>query len=290
MNSFHRPIALSLATLSLSLLLVACSGSGTPATTAGADLGSAPPGASELQAKTDAEHAAELAAREQDVARREADLAAREAATAQAKKSPPAVAKSPPRNSSPRPAASSPTPAPSQVAAASAPPPLVVPAGTPIHIALLASVTTQTARPGDPVEAQVSQSVMIDGQTAIAAGTPVHGVVTEVISGSAKIGGTPTLGLRFDAIEIAPGKTAGVNGSLRELGKSDTGRDTAKIAGGALAGAIIGKQVGDNKGRLIGGLLGGAAGAVAAKKTGTEIVLPEGSAASVTLDSALTIR
>jgi len=112
--------------------------------------------------------------------------------------------------------------------------------------------------------------------------------VSEVVSGSDRVGGTPTLGLKFDGIELQPGRTVGISGTLHEQGKSDTGRDTAKIAGGALVGAIIGKQVGDNKGRLIGGLLGGAAGVAAAKKTGTEVTLPAGTSFTVVLDQALT--
>ena len=168
------------------------------------------------------------------------------------------------------------------------PPPLVVPAGTPVSVALDTDVSTKTARIGDPVDAHVASAVVIEGRTAIPAGTRVRGLVSEVVSGSDRIGGTPTLGLKFDGIELQPGRTVGISGTLHEQGKSDTGRDTAKIAGGALVGAIIGKQIGDNKGRLIGGLLGGAAGVAAAKKTGTEVTLPAGTSFTVVLDQALT--
>ena len=240
-----------------------------------------------------ADKAADLSAREQELARREAELAAREAAlpppksTAAVKPAPKPVTKPrPPRPVASPAAAAAPVIAPRPAAP---PPPLVVPAGTPISVALDGDVTTRTARIGDPVDAHVATTVTLDGRNAIPAGTRVRGTVSEVVSGSDQIGGTPTLGLRFDGIELQPGRTLGISGTLHEQGKSDTARDTAKIAGGALVGAIIGKQIGDSKGRLIGGLLGGAAGVAAAKKTGTEVVLPAGTTFTVVLDQSLTL-
>ncbi len=296
----HRlPLLPSLATLLLAGALGACSKSVPPAATA------APaPAVAEVPAPTAQSNAAQsaaLAAREADLARREAELAAREAKSAKA-----ASAGSAPGKAAAKPHAApdnkatvrevppevheAPAP-PGSVAVAPPPPPapLVVRAGTPIHVTVTSEVSTKTARVGDPVDAQVAEPLIVDGRTAIEAGTLVRGTVSEVVSGSNKIGGTPTLALRFDGIELSPGKTVGINGSVRELGKSDTARDTAKIAGGALAGAILGKQIGDNKGRLIGGLLGAAAGTVVARKSGTEVELPAGSSFSVTLDAALTI-
>ncbi len=100
----------------------------------------------------------------------------------------------------------------------------------------------------------------------------------------------PTLGLQFDRLELEGGKDVPVSGEITQTGKSDTGRDTAKIVGGAAAGAILGHQVkGGDKGKVIGGLLGGAIGAVAAQKTGTEVVLSEGTALSLTLAAPVEI-
>ena len=39
------------------------------------------------------------------------------------------------------------------------------------------------------------------------AGAPIRGRVTEVVSGSKRIGGTPTLAMNFDGIELEDGKT-----------------------------------------------------------------------------------
>jgi len=279
------------------LCLAGCSGSVTPAAgTVGTQAPAQSTQAVDLAAKEAelAQREAELALkeREQAVARREAELAAREAAAPKAAKAPkakPVVAKASP-TPPPPPQARLQEAAPAVPSAPLPQPlPIILPAGTQFEAALIAEVSTKTARLGDPVTARVSQDVLAEGRRAIPAGTRIHGTVTEVVSGSHKVGGVPTLGLRFDGLELQSGKVVGIHSTLMQQGKSDTGRDTAKIAGGALAGAILGKQMGDNKGRLIGGLLGGAAGVAAAKNTGTEVILAAGTPLTVTLDAPLPV-
>jgi hypothetical protein len=291
-NRLFSPAAL--ATLVVTFSLAGCSSPKSPVTGSGQSPAAAAAAASP-EAPQDAAGGgkAELAAREAELAHRESELAAREAAL-NAKKDVPAANKPVVKHVA-KPVAAVPVVRESAIAPTTSTtqtsplPPLVVPAGTPLSVALNNDVTTKTARVGDPVDARVATAVIIEGRTAIPAGTLVRGTVSEVVSGSDRIGGTPTLGLRFDGIELLPGKTVGISGNLHEQGKSDTVRDTAKIAGGALVGAIIGKQIGDNKGRLIGGLLGGAAGVAAAKKTGTEVTLPAGTTFTVVLDQALNV-
>ena len=274
------------------LCLAGCSGAVTPApaqSTPTVDLA-----AKEAElARREAELA--LREREQAVAQREAELTAQ---AAQASKKKPTPAKSTARPVVAKPGATiapvETTPPPGPTPALSSTPaplpvPLILPAGTSLRAELTSEVSSKTAHLGDPVSARLSEAVMVEGRRAIPAGALVYGTVTEVVSGSHQVGGVPTLALRFDGLEVQPGKVVGIHSTLVQQGKSDTGRDTAKIAGGALAGAILGKQMGDNKGRLIGGLLGGAAGLAAAKNTGTEVVLPAGTAVSVTLDAALPV-
>jgi hypothetical protein len=149
--------------------------------------------------------------------------------------------------------------------------PIVIPAGTELSIGLSSTVSTKSASIGDPVDARLASDLVVDGRRAIMAGAPIRGRVTEVVSGSKRIGGTPTLAMNFDGIELEDGKTVAISGQLVQQGKSETGRDTAKIVGGTAAGAIIGHQIDDDKGTVIGGILGGAAGVIAARKTGGEI-------------------
>ena len=270
---------------------------------------------------------AALQAREAELAEREAALAAREAAAADATapsaavptagatgdagtsantsieaapapvSSKPAAAPKPvSKPATPKPAA--PAPQAMQTAdkpdtrPAPPPPPVVlqVPAGTQLSLALSSDLSTKTAQPGDRVTARLTSDVLVDGRVALAQGTVVSGQVTDVVSGSRKIGGVPTLGMRFEQIELPGGGSLPIAGVVTEKGRSDTGRDTAKIVGGAAAGAILGNQIGkDDKGKVIGGILGGAIGAVAAQRTGAEVQLPAGTALSIGLTSALEV-
>jgi len=238
--------------------------------------------AAELKAREDelAKREAELAvaAREQDLARREAELAAKESAA----KKVAATAKPAP---APKPAVVAAAPKPKIVTPAPvAVQPIVIPAGTELSIGLSSAVSTKSASIGDPVDARLASDLVIAGRRAIMAGAPIRGRVTEVVSGSKRIGGTPTLAMNFDGIELEDGKTVPISGQVVQQGKSDTARDTAKIVGGTAAGAVIGHQIDDDKGKVIGGILGGAAGAIAARKTGSEIDVPAGTVMAFVVD------
>ena len=164
-------------------------------------------------------------------------------------------------------------------AAAAVAAPITVPPGTQFSVSLASDISTKTAEVGDPVNARVASDLIVDGRTAVAAGSVVHGTVTQVVSGSHKIGGVPILGLTFNSVELANGKTVPITGHVVQQGKSETAKDTGKILGGAALGAIIGHQIDDDgdKGTIVGGVLGGAAGAAAAHKTGGEVTLTAGS-------------
>jgi hypothetical protein len=248
-------------------------------------------------ARADAEAAAAAAAtreKEADLARREAELAAREAKAAAARATT-TPATRPPTST---PAANATTRSPVSTPVVNESPPsapapvvLVVPSGTQLSLALVTAISSKTAKVGDVVRAGVMQDVRVNDRVAIPAGiTTVAGTVTDVVSGSNKIGGVPMLGIRFERLEMNGNVDIPIDGVLTEKGKSDTGRDTAKIVGGAAAGAILGNQVkGGDKGKVLGGLLGGAIGAVAAQKTGTEVTLAEGEAFSIVLAAPVEI-
>lgn len=232
----------------------------------------------ELKAKEEelARKEAELALREreQDLARREADLAKAKTSTK------PKTAAAPAST-----AAATPKPV------ASGPRKYTVPAGTSLSVQLPATITTKTAKVGDRIAANLSNDLVVDGKVIAKAGALLQGSVTEVVSGSHKIGGTPSLSLAFDNLVLADGSDTLVSGRITQVAaKSDTGRDAAKIAGGAAAGAILGHQVDGSKGKIIGGLLGAAAGAAAAKNTGTEVELPAGTVIGFTLDSPVNVE
>lgn len=224
-----------------------------------------------------------LKEREAEIARREAELAAREAAAKKPAAKPAAsTAQVPPPPPAQAPAKSTPPPEP--------PKPLVIPSGTQFAVQLSGPVTTKTAKVGDTVNATLVSDIMVDGKVAVPAGSTVQGSVTQVVSGSNKIGGTPTLGLTFSQLYPNPDTAVAISGSITQAGKSETGKDTAKIAGGALIGGVIGHQIDHDKGRIIGGLLGAAGGAVAAQKTGGEVELPAGTTVGFVLDAPVEVK
>jgi hypothetical protein len=256
-TTMKNPLLISLAAAGSLALLTACGNTdSTPA--------------------TEAEMAAEVAEKEAELAQLEADLAEQQAANA----TPPAAAPGPRPSSTastPRPTTTAPRPA-----AASAM--ITVPAGTELPLSLTTGLTSKSAKVGDTVRAVVTSPVMVDGRTAIASGTTVAGSVIKVVSGSDKIGGTPTLVVAFDRLELPGGKDVPISGEITSTGKSDNTRDTVTIVGGAAAGALLGDQVSSkDRGKVIGGILGAAAGAVAASKTGTEVEMVEGMAISMAL-------
>ena len=242
-----------------------------------------------VQAQIDRD--AELKAREEELNRqladmalkeKEKDLADREAALAKASKrrsrrrSRLLHRRSPLRNLQPTPVAAGPKT-------------YTVPAGTSVSVQIPAEMSTKTAQVGQRFTANLTSDLVVNGVTVARAGAPVQGSVTEVISGSKTIGGKPTLALTFDQMTFAGGDMP-INGRLTQVAaKSDKGRDTAKIAGGAIAGGVVGHQFDSDQGKVIGAILGAAAGTAAAKKTGKEVVLPAGTVLGFTLDSPVNV-
>jgi hypothetical protein len=288
-NQSKFPSLLLLATVG-AIAVAGCGGKSAPEPAATSAPESAAPAASaEAPAVPDA--AAELEAREKELAAREVelqlkerelDLARREAELATKQNAPKAASPARIASSTAKPATS--TASAASTSKPKAPPtPINVAAGTQLSAELTSSLTTKTAKVGDRFQARLASDVVVDGRRAAAAGSAVQGSVTEVISGSSKIGGTPMLALAFDGLTLASGATVPISGRFVQQGKSETGKDTAKIVGGAAAGAVIGHQIDHDKSSVIGGILGGAAGVAAAKKTGGEVELPAGTVVTFAL-------
>jgi uncharacterized membrane protein len=283
--------------LASAILLASCGGSQSnsqaAAETAAADAAKAAQVAAAAadeaaRKKSEADAASAAAAREAELAlqhselkAKEAELAAREARldkdSAAAKTAAKPVAKpvtaTPVANSKPAPRI------------------VTVPSGTELKLTLASDLSTKSAKVGDTFRARLGNDVMAEGKVAIPAGTTVVGQVTNVVSGSDKIGAVPTISLHFNSLEYSGGKTLPISGDYTSTGKSEKGQDTAKIVGGAAAGAILGHQVNDkSSGTIIGGLLGAGAGTLAAKKTGTEVKLPADTPVIVVLGAPLKVQ
>jgi len=292
------PVMLALAAL-VALGTTACGGPSAPPQETAATAAEAAAAAEDAQAVAAAEQAAaeqaaaeqaaaDLAAREQELEAkrlelelRERELAAQQAAAAKAAARPAAPVKT---ASTPKPAATTPAAA----VAAPPPPPVTVPAGTQVSVKLNTGYSTKTAAVGETVNAELASDLVVDGRRVAKAGAPISGTITEVTSGSQKIGAVPALKIDFTQLVVADGSTLPVAIRINQKGQSEKGRDTAKIAGGTAAGAIIGHQVDGDKGKVIGGVIGGVAGAIGAQKTGTEVELPAGSVHTAQVRTAFT--
>ena len=291
------PPALALAAL-FALGLAACGGgSGPPAgqepavsQPAATEPGPAPAEAG-AAADTSAadQQAAELDAREKELQAKQVELELRErelAAQQAAAQARPAPAPKP--VATPKPAAKAP-------AAAAAPPPpppppVTIPSGTELQVQLASGYSTKTAVVGEGTSGTLAADLVVDGRRVARAGAPLQGTVTEVVSGSQKIGAVPSLKIEFTQLTLADGTTAAINARVAQKGESEKGRDTAKILGGTAAGAVIGHQVSHDKGAVIGGVIGAAGGAIAAKKTGTELEIAAGSVVPATLRASFEYR
>ena len=206
---------------------------------------------------------------------------------------PPAVeppAQQAPAKPAPKPAAK-PAPKP-------APPPKPEPvvktlvAGTEFEVELLDGASSKTSQVGNAVRARVTKAVVYDGLTVVPAGAVIEGVVTEAIP-LRKIGGTASLGLKFETLDLGSGGKTAIAATLLEKGKSEDGKDAGTIAGATAGGALLGRLLSKNdktKGTLIGAVVGAAAGTGAAAATkGQEVELPVGTPLALRLEQPISI-
>lgn len=216
-----------------------------------------------------------------------APAAPAETAPAPAPKPAPPVAQTPKPAPAPAPA---PKPAP-------APEPVIktVPAGTALDLEMLDAVSSIGSKAGDAFRARVVNPVSVDGVTVFPVGSVVYGVVTEAVP-VPKIGGQAKLVVDFAKVETPDGGSAPIRASMNWAGKSETGRDTAAIAGATAAGALAGRLLSKHdktKGTLIGAAVGAAVGTGAAAGTkGQEVEVPAGTPIGIQLTEAtqVTVR
>jgi len=180
--------------------------------------------------------------------------------------------------------------------APAAPATATLPVGTHFDMAAADTITSRTAKPGDPFSARVVEDVRnAAGKIVIPAGSTVSGTISDVRPApNPRTPGTLTLAVSSVTIR---GTNYPLDASIDSLetvhkGRGITTGDAAKVGGGAVAGAILGRVLGGNKkGTIIGGVVGGAVGAgVAATSKDSDIVLPAGAHIIVTVTKPLTVR
>jgi biotin carboxyl carrier protein len=198
-----------------------------------------------VQEQIDAD--AEMKSKEEELARREAELALKEKEAELARREADlAKATAKPKSSAPRPAATTAAAAP-KPAAPSGPRNYRVPAGTSLTAQLPAEISTKTAKVGDRVSAYLTNDLVVDGKVIAKAGALLQGSVSQVVSGSNKIGGTPTLGLTRQPDSSTAATSRSTAASRRRPRRATPARTRREIAGGAIVGAVVGHQD-DDKG------------------------------------------
>ena len=167
---------------------------------------------------------------------------------------------------------------------------VVVPSSSVVGLHVATSVTSETARVEDRVEARVTRDVMADGRVAIPEGTRVIGDVTLVERGG-KMKDKARLGVRFHTLVLADGSHVPFRtDAIYREGSSPGNESARKIGGAAIGGAILGAIIGGAKGAAIGGATGAAGGsAVVMAGDRNAATLPAGTVVTVRLSSPVTV-
>ena len=166
---------------------------------------------------------------------------------------------------------------------------VIVPADTPLKLRLTTAVGSATSALEDPVQAELSDAVVINGLTVLPAGSPVRGHVTAV-EAPGKVKGRASLSLRFDSIAVA-GERYTIDARFSRTAESTKTRDAERIAVPAAIGAVVGAVIGEGKGAAVGAAVGGGAGAAVVLSTaGPQIVLQPGSVLSLEAGREIDVR
>lgn len=167
---------------------------------------------------------------------------------------------------------------------------LTIPADAVLGLQVERTITSETARVEDRVEARVTRDVRVGDKVAIPAGSIVQGSVMEVERGG-KVRDRARLGVRFHTVVLANGSRLNIRtDAVTREGQSPAKESAAKIGGAAVGGAILGAILGGGKGAVIGGATG-AAGGTAATMAGERnaAVLTAGTTVSVRMQQPVTV-
>ena len=160
---------------------------------------------------------------------------------------------------------------------------VTVPTDSVIGLRFESSLSSETARVEERVEARVARDVRADGRVAIPAGSRMIGSVSVVDRGG-KMKEQARLGVRFHTVILADGTEVPLQTeTIYRVGDSPGSASAAKVGGGAIGGAILGAILGGGKGAAIGGAVGAAGGTAAVMAGGRR-------AATISAGSPVTVK
>lgn len=168
---------------------------------------------------------------------------------------------------------------------------VTIPVGTPMSVTVNSRISTETSNVGDRWTGVMSSPLIVRNQVIVPAGTPVEGVVTEVVRPAHEQ--NATIGLAVRSVGSADGRYMSMSASTEPIvAGSARARNLGIIAGGAAAGAVLGHAFGHStKGTIIGGLLGGlAGGAWTHSHGGYNIDMKPNTTVDFTVDDPVSVR
>jgi hypothetical protein len=140
---------------------------------------------------------------------------------------------------------------------------LVVSADSVIGLQTETTISSESARIEDRVDAHVTRDLRVGREIAIPAGTRALGSVTQVERGG-KFKQRARLGIRFHTLVLADGTRLPIStDTIFREGASPSNDSAARIGGAAVGGAILGAIIGGAKGATIGATTGAGAGTAA---------------------------
>ena len=162
---------------------------------------------------------------------------------------------------------------------------VTVPVGTQFEVRMQQPLESGTAKIEDRFEATTLADVVVQGQTAIPAGSLARGFVSSV-KPAGKVSRTGSLTLSFDEVRI--GETSfRLRASVVQALDPKMTEDVSKISVGAAAGGVVGGLIGGIKGALLGVLIG--AGGTIAATDGSDVKLPMGAVLRIRVDQPLDV-
>lgn len=164
-------------------------------------------------------------------------------------------------------------------------------AGTPVHIHLDDTLSTETATQGTSFTGTLSEPLTLHGVMVAATGSGIKGEVTAAERGG-RLNHPAELSLKLTSLHPKNGEPVAISTETWTVrAQSRTRRNVELIGGGTGLGTIIGAVTGKGKGAAIGALAGAATGTAGAALTGNkQIVLAPEARLRFVLSRPATIR
>lgn len=158
---------------------------------------------------------------------------------------------------------------------------LAIPDGTQVAVRLEQSLSSETARPEDRIDASVAAPVRVDGIVVIPAGTGVQGTVRNVEAARRPARGG-RLELSFDSLILSAGRKVDIRSRVVSVEEDKV--DKSKLGLGAVLGGVLGGVIDGKQGAVVGAILGGGGAVVGTK--GDDVELPAGTILNLRLERA----